>query len=46
VPLDVNTLFSVTEYGSYWLAAAYVADGPSTDELKQVGPILMNAASK
>jgi hypothetical protein len=34
-PLTVNTSFSLVESNGYWLAWAYVADDPSTEELQK-----------
>jgi hypothetical protein len=46
MPLGVNTFFSVMEHRGYWLAVAYVADGPSTAELKKAGPVITDAPSQ
>ena len=46
VPLDVNTFFSVMEHRGYWLSVAYVADAPSTEQLKRASPVLTDTPSQ
>jgi hypothetical protein len=45
-PLKVNTSIKYTEWSGYWVAWAFMADDPSTEELKNVKVTLLDVPSQ